>query len=113
TRVLQSTADTCGACHLPADIEVPGKPAGDSTTAFRFEGVRPSVEFRLTRLRNELSHLGSLDTLDREASLHFWRAVRDVTPFAADSARTLWRICAPPAQGAEVLARIEKSLPGS
>jgi glycolate oxidase FAD binding subunit len=79
----------------------------------RLEGVRPSVEFRLSRLRNQMSGSGSLDVLDRDASLNFWRAIRDVTPFATDTARTLWRLSVPPAQGAEVLARIEKGLPGS
>ena len=113
TTVLQSTADTSGSCYLPQDIVVPGKPTGVSTTALRLEGVRPSVEFRLSRLRDQMSGSGSLEVLDRDASLHFWRAVRDATPFAPNAARTLWRISVPPAQGAEVLARIEKGLPGS
>jgi glycolate oxidase FAD binding subunit len=113
TAILQSTADTSGACYLPQDVLAPGKPPGVSTTALRFEGVRPSVEFRLSRLRDQMSGSGSLEVLDRDTSLDFWRAIRDVTPFAAESARTLWRISVPPAQGAEVLARIEKGLPGS
>ena len=113
TAVLQSTADTSGACYLPQHIVMPGKPSGVSTTALRLEGVRPSVEFRLARLRDQMSGSGALAVLDRDASLEFWRAVRDVTPFAADPTRTLWRICVPPAQGAEVLAKIEKGLPGS
>jgi glycolate oxidase FAD binding subunit len=113
TTVLQSAADTSGACYLAQDISIPGKPSGVSATAFRFEGVTPSVVFRLSRLRDQMSASGSLAVLDREASLHFWHAVRDVAPFPADAARTLWRISVPPAQGAEVLARIEKGLPGS
>ena len=113
TTVLQSTADTSGACYLPQDIVAPGKPSGVSITALRFEGVRPSVEFRLARLRDQMSTSGALAVLDRDASLEFWRAIRDVTPFAVDPSRTLWRLSVPPAQGAEVLARIEKGLPGS
>ena len=113
TGVLQSTADTSASCYLPDGIVVPGKPPGTSTTAFRLEGVRPSVEFRLSRLQDQMRDKGALAVLDRERSLHFWRAIRDVTPFAADAARTLWRISVPPAQGADVLARIVKGLPGA
>ena len=113
TAVLQATADASAACHLPPGIAVPGKPVAELTTAFRLEGVTPSVEFRLSRLREQLSGKGSLSVLDRDSSLAFWQAVRDVTPFASDPARTLWRICVPPAQGAEVLARIERALPSA
>jgi glycolate oxidase FAD binding subunit len=111
--VLQSTADTSGTCHLPADIALDGKPAGIPVTAFRLEGVSPSVEFRLSKLRDSLAAAGTITVLNREASIAFWRGVRDVTPLAHDPARTLWRISVPPAQGAEVLARIEKGLPGT
>ncbi len=111
--VLQSTADVSAACYLPRDISVPGTATHGAATAFRFEGVTPSVEFRLSRLRHQLASAGSIAILDLEGSLHFWRAIRDVVPFAEDSARCLWRISVPPARGAEVLAKIQTSLPGS
>lgn len=140
TSVLQSTADVSGACYVPDDVPVlpartpvPGLPiagrasitsgasiagsasiaSGASTTAFRFEGVGPSVEFRLSRLREQLASAGSISVLDLEGSLHFWRAIRDVAPFTADSVGALWRISVPPSQGAEVLTNIQASLPGS
>jgi glycolate oxidase FAD binding subunit len=113
TTVLQSTADASGACHLPAGIDVPGKSLNDSVTALRLEGVTPSVEFRLARLRDQLTAQGSLAVLDRDTSIAFWKAVRDVAPFADGAARMLWRISVPPAQGAETLAGIEQSLPGA
>jgi glycolate oxidase FAD binding subunit len=113
TTVLQSTAEVSGTCHLPPEIALEGKPAGTSATAFRLEGVSPSVEFRLSRLRDNLAAAGPVTVLDRDASIAFWRGVRDVTPLAHDPARTLWRVSVPPAQGAEVLARIEKGLPGT
>ena len=111
--VLQSTADSSAACYLPQGISVSAIGTDAASTAFRFEGVSPSVEFRLSRLRQELAGSGSLAVLDREASLDFWRAIRDVTPFAGELVHALWRISVPPAQGAEVLARIEASLPGA
>jgi glycolate oxidase FAD binding subunit len=123
TSVFQSTADVSAACYLPQGVSVPG--TGDagavrghvaghaSVTAFRFEGVGPSVEFRLSRLRQQLESAGSIALLDLESSLHFWRAIRDVAPLAGDTAECLWRISVPPAQGAAVLAKIQAGLPGS
>jgi glycolate oxidase FAD binding subunit len=71
------------------------------------------VEFRLSRLREQLALEGSSRVLDREHSLAFWRAIRDVVPFARDFDKGLWRISIPPARGADVLAAIQASLPGS
>jgi glycolate oxidase FAD binding subunit len=96
---------------LPQDLVLEGKPDGVAVTAFRLEGVRPSVEFRLARLREQLAAAGLHLTLEGEACLAFWRGVRDVAPLSADPSRTLWRLSVPPAQGAEVLARIEKRIP--
>ena len=112
-RVLQSTADVSAACYLPQDIAVAGTAASTPATAFRFEGVGPSVEFRLSRLREQLASEGAMTVLDLERSLAFWRAIRDVAPFAGDSDKGLWRISIPPALGAEVLAAIQAALPGS
>jgi glycolate oxidase FAD binding subunit len=117
--VLQSTADVSGASFLPRGIAVPGVAgqvpiaADAAVTAFRLEGVGPSVEFRLSRLRQQLESAGSISVLDLESSLHFWRAIRDVAPLARDSADVLWRISVPPSQGAEVLAKIQEQLPGT
>ena len=113
TSVLQSTADTSAACYLPQGVSVPGSATDAAATAFRLEGVGPSVEFRLSRLRQELAGAGSIVILDVESSLHFWRAIRDVVPLAGDTAHGLWRISVPPSQGAEVLAKIQAGLPGS
>jgi len=113
TAVLQSTADASGACHVPAGIDVPGKLLNEPVTALRLEGVTPSVEFRLARLWDQLGTQGPLAVLDHDASIAFWKAIRDVTPFAEDPSRMLWRISVPPARGAETLARIGRSLPGA
>jgi glycolate oxidase FAD binding subunit len=110
TSVLQSTADASAACYVPQDVPAPGVAANSASTAFRLEGVSPSVEFRLARLHEQLASAGEMAILGREASLDFWRAIRDVTPLMRDAARALWRISVPPAQGAEVLARIQASV---
>jgi glycolate oxidase FAD binding subunit len=111
TAVLQSAADVSAACYLPPGISIAAAAVDDGgSTAFRLEGVSPSVEFRLGRLRQLLANEGSISMLDRESSLAFWRAIRDVEPFAGDSARLLWRVSVPPARGAVVLARIQTTV---
>ena len=74
-------------------------------TAFRLEGVAPSVAERKTVLEKLLAPFGTLGSLGEAASRALWRAVRDVTPFAAAGpagTRDLWRISTAPTQGADV-----------
>ena len=74
-------------------------------TAFRLEGVAPSVADRKTVLEKLLAPLGALGALDEAASRALWRAVRDVTPFAAAGpagSRDLWRISTAPTHGPDV-----------
>jgi len=111
TEALQCSVEISGACHLPAGLAVPHKPAADSVTALRLEGVPPSVESRLAHLRQRLERAGAHVVLDRDASLALWRAVRDVQPFVGTQPRILWRLSVPPASGAAVLERIEQAIP--
>ena len=105
---MGSFADVSAAAHLPAAIaariaEVAG--AGDALTAFRLEGVAPSVAHRKTVLEKLLSPFGALGTLDAASSLALWRGVRDVTPFAKNGpagARDVWRISTAPTNGADL-----------
>ncbi|MBB3770682.1 glycolate oxidase FAD binding subunit [Angulomicrobium tetraedrale] len=78
--------DVSGAAHLPADVvsrlpAVAG--AGRSVTALRLEGVQPSILHRRGKLEALLRARGELAFLDADASRAFWRALRDVEPFAA------------------------------
>jgi len=105
---MGSYGDVSAAAHLPAAVaariaEIAG--AQTATTAFRLEGVAPSVAQRKTVLEKLLSPFGSLGTLGEAPSRAFWRAVRDVIPFAAKGAagkRDLWRISTAPTRGAEI-----------
>jgi glycolate oxidase FAD binding subunit len=52
-----------------------------------------------------MNSFGELVTIEAHASRALWRAVRDVTPFAADrdgAERPLWRISTAPSRGAEL-----------
>jgi len=105
---LGSFGDVSAAAHLPAAIAgriAETGAARTATTAFRLEGVAPSVAERQTILEKLLSPFGSLGTLAEAPSRAFWRAVRDVTPFAAQGpsgARDVWRISTAPSHGSAV-----------
>jgi glycolate oxidase FAD binding subunit len=113
TAVLQSPLDVTGACHLPAGVAMPGKPADSSATAFRIEGFALSVQSRSKALHERLGSLGAVRALDDAECSAFWRAVRDVSPFADPGAGPIWRISIPPASSATVVARIERAFAGS
>ncbi len=101
-----SYGDVSAAAHLPADAAdriAAAAAAHKAVTAFRLEGVAPSVRERKAVLDKLLVPLGSVASLDEGASRAFWRAVRDVTPFAASGpagTRDLWRISTAPSEGA-------------
>jgi glycolate oxidase FAD binding subunit len=107
TAAMGSYGDVSAAAHLPAAVaarfaEVSS--AQTAVTAFRLEGVAPSVAQRRTVLEVLLSPLGSLATLPADASRALWRAIRDVMPFAANGPagkREVWRLSTAPTHGAE------------
>jgi len=108
---MGSFADVSAAAHLPAQtaarIAVTAS-AGAAATAFRLEGVAPSVAQRKSVLQALLSSFGSfasLGTLAEAPSRALWQAVRDVAPFAANGPagkHDLWRISTAPTHGADV-----------
>jgi glycolate oxidase FAD binding subunit len=103
-----SFADVSAAAHLPAAAAAriaETAAAQAAVTAFRLEGVAPSVADRKAVLEKLLAPFGTLGALNEASSRALWRAVRDVTPFAASGragARDLWRISTAPSHGAEV-----------
>ena len=103
-----SFADVSAAAHLPAAVAAriaESAPAGGAVTAFRLEGVVPSIVHRKNVLEELTAPFCALDTLDETPSRALWRAIRDVMPFAADGPapeRYVWRISTAPSHGAEV-----------
>jgi glycolate oxidase FAD binding subunit len=108
---MGSSCDVSGAAHLPAPVAGRASddlPAGRAITVFRLEGVEPSVIHRKRALEALMAQFDALAVLDAAQSRSIWRAIRDVTPFAADGPaceRLVWRISTAPMKGAE-LARI-------
>ena len=106
--VMGSFADASAAAHLPAALAVriaDVATARGAVTAFRLEGVAPSVVHRKVLLEKLAAPYGAVGALEAAASRALWRAIRDVAPFAANGpagARDLWRISTAPSRGAEI-----------
>jgi glycolate dehydrogenase FAD-binding subunit len=105
---MGSFADVSAAAHLPAAAAsriAEAASAGGAATAFRLEGVAPSVAQRKGVLQTLLAPFGALGALDEAPSRSLWRAVRDLMPFAASGPageRDLWRLSTAPARGVEL-----------
>ena len=105
---MGSYGDVSAAAHLPAAVaaEVAGTASARSAvTVLRIEGVTPSVAQRKSLLDDLLAPFGALASLDEGSSRALWRAIRDVTPFAAKGPRgdsDIWRISTAPARGADI-----------
>jgi glycolate oxidase FAD binding subunit len=105
---MASYGDVSAAAHLPVAIAVDvaeTASARNAVTALRLEGVTPSVAQRKSLLENLLAPFGVLASLEEASSRALWRAIRDVTPFAAKGQRgdaDIWRISTAPARGAEI-----------
>jgi len=113
TTAMGSACDVSGAAHLPPEVatSIPAVAgaAGGGITALRLEGFSPSVVHRRGVLQGLMKPFGDLATIDASVSRPFWKAVRDVTPFAAGRGgmeRPLWRISTAPDRGAELGATI-------
>jgi glycolate oxidase FAD binding subunit len=111
---LQSPYEVAGAAHVPADLAggvgVDELGGGVAATAIRLEGFGPSIEYRAGKFRDLFRDFGSVEFLEREPSLAFWAAVRDVKPFVSNPERLVWRLSVPPADGARVAADIASRL---
>jgi glycolate oxidase FAD binding subunit len=109
---MGSSFEVSGAAYLPAEIAVRASddmPVGHAVTALRLEGVAPSVAHRERALADLMAAYGALATLDDAQSRALWRAVREVTPFAAAGsagARHVWRLSTAPSNGAALAQRI-------
>jgi glycolate oxidase FAD binding subunit len=108
TAAMASFADVSAAAHLPAPLAAriaETAPAQAAVTAFRLEGVAPSVAQRKAVLEELVAAFGALGALAEAPSRALWRAVRDVTPFAAAGPagdRDLWRLSTAPSHGPQV-----------
>ena len=99
---LGSPYGVSGAAYLPADaawrigLDVPA-------TLIRIEDFRPSVAYRLDRLRAEL---GGGDLLDEPRSRTIWWQIGNAMPLEAGEG-AVWRVSVRPSRGPAVLAALQ------
>ena len=102
---MGSACDVSAASHFPektaARLPLESAASG-SVTAFRLEGIAPSIAYRREKLEAMLKPFGSLAVLKADESRAFWRAVRDAVPFSEKTASALWRISVTPGEGAKI-----------
>jgi glycolate oxidase FAD binding subunit len=115
TAAMGSAGDASGAAHLPpaaaARLQLAAlAQKGRAVTALRLEGFSPSIAHRRRILEQTAKGFGPLAVLVEAESRALWRAIRDVTPLAAERARPLWRISTVAARGAEVGAAIDTAM---
>jgi glycolate oxidase FAD binding subunit len=109
---LRSPSDVSGAAHLPRPVaaRLTAETGVDrAVTAMRLEGVAVSVAHRTRALGELVQGRGQLAVLEQVQSRALWKAIRDVTVFAAAGPagqRCLWRISTAPASGAELGRRL-------
>ena len=112
SHALASPHEVSGAVYLPAGATAALTSLADlpGIAALRLEGPPPSVAFRRERLLAELTADCDATVLEDEASTAFWRAIRDVEPFADLAGRTVWRVLVAPSRGAELGEAISRAV---
>jgi glycolate oxidase FAD binding subunit len=111
SQALNSPHEVSGAAHVPsASVAAVLPGAGRAATLIRLEGPGISVAARAAALRQELRDFGRAEQLPDETGRPPWRALADVSPFAAEPERTVWRISVAPQSGPAVAAAITDAL---
>lgn len=104
---MGSACDVSGAAHLPQKVAArlpvrSAAAANAAVTAFRLEGIAPSIAYRREKIEAMMRPFGVLAVLKEDDSRAFWRAVRDALPFAEKIGNALWRLSVTPSAGAKI-----------
>ncbi len=117
TAGLTSTHEVSGAAHLPqaaaesSVVAYVAKAAG-AVTAVRVEGPQASVEHRCAALRRALGEFGETEELHGLNSAAFWAEIGNVSAFAGEHERLIWRLSVPPSEGPVVAAAVAEKIAG-
>jgi glycolate oxidase FAD binding subunit len=108
---MASSCDVSAAAHLPLNLAMhfAGLHVSKAVTAFRLEGVAPSVQHRRDALLALLSPFGAPEAIGAADSQKLWRSVRDAAPFwqsASAGDWPLWRVSTTPARGHEFAGKL-------
>jgi glycolate oxidase FAD binding subunit len=104
-RAMGSSAEVSSAAHLSYSIgaRLEGELGNDPATLLRVEGFGPSVEYRVSHLRDLLRGASEVEHIDAERSKAIWGGVRDVLPFADGTDRPVWRVSVAPSEAARLV----------
>ncbi len=106
---MATSVEVSGAAHLPESVKsrfLSGSLPDGAATVLRLEGLGASVKARSQKLQTILSALGPSVFLGEDESKALWREIRDVTPYAANPAKPLWRVSVAPSQGHKLVAAL-------
>lgn len=81
---------------------------GVAITSLRLEGLTQSVDYRATELVRTLETYGAASVdRDPDSVAHTWRELRDVSAFADQDGRDVWRVSVKPSDGPAVAAALD------
>lgn len=95
---MGSNGEVSATAHLPAGIG-----GTNSTTLFRLEGFKTSVDYRIENLGKILSDFGQHQKLEVTASREEWQKIRDCRPFTSRQDRSVWRVSCTPSMGYRIV----------
>jgi len=102
SKAMTLPLDVAAAAHLPA-----GTGDGPARTLLRLEGFTESVSYRIARLAEELSDLGTHAVIGGDEGDALWRAIRDVRFLAGPEYEIVLRVHLPPSRTPEFLRELE------
>ncbi len=111
---MGSSCEVSAAAHLPEPVAARMSVnavarAGRAVTALRLEGIPVSIAYRRAKLEQLLAPYAQLGRLGTRDTRIFWRAVRDVQPFADGSKNAVWRISTVPTNAPKIAAAIRNA----
>jgi len=113
---MSSVHEVSATAYLPVgiaaktDIDMVKGP-GQPVTAIKVEGPAPSAEFRCAALRDMFKDAGEIEELHGHRSRRFWEQVGNVTPFAQDQSRVIWKVSVPPSEAKHYIADVTADYP--
>ena len=93
SKAMQSSAEVSAAAYISGQ-----------GTYLRLEGIQPSIDYRREKLLKLLD--GKIEILKSESS-QVWKDIRDVSMFAEDQAKDIWRISVAPSEAPLFIANLK------
>ena len=106
---MATSMEVSGAAHLPESVRsrfLGGALPDGAATVLRLEGLKASVHVRAQNLQTVLGKVAPSILLSKEESQSLWRDIRDITPYAGNAAKPLWRVSVAPSQGHKLVAAL-------